>query len=190
MTSPRIVQQFASLQFSQQPPSCPSLFSSCGALHFHVLSSFRSISAKSFNPPSVGPISGTRTELVETEEENGLVDLEAKDGGLNEAEGLAVDLDKALTLLAVCDSSGGLLLAEALDRLNGRHFCGCVDGRCVERSIRSRRASLGWSSVGSICASLWNSRVRLLCEFAKLGVGAGGAEMPTFQRLGVLYEYT
>ena len=81
---------------------------------------------KSFNPPFVGPISGTRTELVETEEKDGLVDLEAKDGGLDEAQRLAVDLDEALALLAVCDSSGGLLLAEALDGLNGRHFCGVV----------------------------------------------------------------
>ena len=96
------------------------------------------------------PLSDTRTELVQTEEEDGLVDLEAQNLGLDKAQGLAVDLDEALALLAVCDSSGGLLLAEALDRLNGRHFCGCVDGRSVERSIRSRRASLGWSSVGSI----------------------------------------
>ena len=126
MTSPRIVQQFASLQFSQQPPSCPSLFSSCDALHSHVLSFFHSIFAKSFNPPIAGPISGTRTELVETEEENGLVDLEAKDGGLDERQRLAVDLDQALAGLAVCDSGSGLLLAEALNGLNGRHFCGCV----------------------------------------------------------------
>jgi hypothetical protein len=82
--------------------------------------------AKSFNPPIVGPVSGTRTELVETEEENRLVDLEAKDGGLDKRQRLAVDLDEALAGLAVCDSSGGLLLAEALDGLNGRHFCGCV----------------------------------------------------------------
>jgi hypothetical protein len=86
---------------------------------------FSSHSAKSFNSPPVGPISGTRTELVQTEEEDGLVDLEAQDSGLDEAQRLAVDLDEALALLAVCDSSGGLLLAEALDRLNGRHFCDC-----------------------------------------------------------------
>lgn len=72
------------------------------------------------------PSQGRRTELVETEEKDGLVDLEAKDGGLDEAQRLAVDLDEALALLAVCDSSGSLLLAEALDGLNGRHFCGCV----------------------------------------------------------------
>ena len=95
------------------------------------------------------PLSDTRTELVQTEEEDGLVDLEAQDSGLDEAQGLAVDLDEALALLAVRDSSGGLLLAEALDRLNGRHFCDCVTKRSVGRSIRSRRASLGWSSVGS-----------------------------------------
>jgi hypothetical protein len=97
-------------------------------------------------------LSGTRTELVQTEEEDGLVDLEAQDSGLDKAQGLAVDLDEALARLAVRDSSGGLLLAEALDRLNGRHFCGCLTKRSVGRSIRSRRASLGWSSVGSIFA--------------------------------------
>lgn len=126
MTSPRVVQQFASLQFSQQPPSCPSLLPS-NALHSHVLCFLQSISGEkaSILHPWV-PSRGRRTELVEAEEKDGLVDLEAKDGGLDEAQGLAVDLDKALTLLAVCDSSGGLLLAEALDGLNGRHFCGVV----------------------------------------------------------------
>lgn len=92
-----------------------------------MLSFFQSISREkaSILHPWV-PSQGRRTELVEAEEKDGLVDLEAKDGGLDEAQGLAVDLDKALTLLAVCDSSGGLLLAEALDGLNGRHFCGVV----------------------------------------------------------------
>lgn len=61
------------------------------------------------------PLSDTRTELVQTEEEDGLVDLEAQNLGLDKAQGLAVDLDEALALLAVCDSSGGLLLAESLD---------------------------------------------------------------------------
>ena len=97
----------------------------CLALPCAFLLPFQ-IPAKSFNPPIVGPISGTRTELVETEKENGLVDLEAKDGGLDEGQGLAVDLDEALAGLAVRDSGGRLLLAEALDGLNGRHFCGCV----------------------------------------------------------------
>jgi hypothetical protein len=92
------------------------------------------------------PLSYTRTELVQTEEEDGLVDLEAQNLGLNKAQGLAVDLDEALALLAVCDSSGGLLLAEALDRLNGRHFVRIVvTKRCVGESFA--RASLGgWSS--------------------------------------------
>jgi len=40
----------------------------------------------------------TDVRLVE-EKENGLVDLEAKDLGLNEAERSAVDLDQALALL-------------------------------------------------------------------------------------------
>lgn len=126
MTSPRIVQQFASLQSSQQPSSCPSLLSS-DASHSHVLSFFQSISReKASILHSWVPSRGRRTELVEAEEKDGLVDLEAKDGGLDEAQGLAVDLNEALALLAVCDSSGSLLLAEALDGLNGRHFCDVV----------------------------------------------------------------
>jgi hypothetical protein len=40
---------------------------------------------------------------------------------LDERERLSVDLDQALALLAVGDSGGGLLLAEALNTLNGRH---------------------------------------------------------------------
>lgn len=55
------------------------------------------------------------TEFVEAEDEEGLVDLEAQDFGLDERERLAVDADEALALLAVGDSGGGLLLAEALD---------------------------------------------------------------------------
>ena len=129
------------------------------------------------------PLSDTRTELVQTEEEDGLVDLEAQNLGLDKAQGLAVDLDEALALLAVCDSSGGLLLAEALDRLNGRHFCGCVDGRSVERSIRSRRASLGWSSVGSIFARFaMEFSSALALRIRQAWRRAGGPEMPTFQR--------
>jgi len=69
-------------------------------------------------------------ELVEAEDEDRLVDLESKDLGLDERDGLAVDLDKALALLAVGDSGGGLLLAEALDALGGRHVGGGLCGGC------------------------------------------------------------
>ena len=91
-----------------------------------------------------------RTELVEAEDEDGLVDLEAEDLGLDKGKGLSVDLDKTLTglcgassvrcavvfsrvrccararggcgaYLAVGDSGGRLLLAEALHGLGG-HF--------------------------------------------------------------------
>jgi hypothetical protein len=82
-------------------------------------------------------LSDTRTELVQTEEEDGLVDLEAQNLGLDKAQGLAVDLDKALALLAVCDSSGGLLLAEALDRLNGRHFVRMCDEEVSRKVVRA-----------------------------------------------------
>jgi hypothetical protein len=42
---------------------------------------------------------GVRTELVKTEDEDGLVDLEAKDLGLDQGKRLSVDLDEALTSL-------------------------------------------------------------------------------------------
>jgi hypothetical protein len=47
---------------------------------------------------SVSPCEGgLRTELVEAEDQDGLVDLEAKDLGLDEGKGLSVDLDETLT---------------------------------------------------------------------------------------------
>jgi len=142
MTSPRIVQRFAC---SKSPSGLhPVQLFSPVVPRTSTASPSHSNSAKSFNPPLVGPISGTRTELVQTEEEDGLVDLEAQDGGLDEAQGLAVDLDEALALLAVRNSSGGLLLAEALDRLNGRHFCDCVTRRVSKgRFGRGRRRWAG-----------------------------------------------
>jgi hypothetical protein len=45
------------------------------------------------------PVLGVRTELVKTEDEDGLVDLEAKDLGLDQGKRLSVDLDEALTSL-------------------------------------------------------------------------------------------
>lgn len=58
-----------------------------------------------------------RTELVETEDKDWLVDLEAEDLWLNERERASVDLDEALAGLAVGDGGRGLLLAEALHAL-------------------------------------------------------------------------
>lgn len=72
----------------------------------------------------------SRTELVEAKDEERLVDLEAEDLGLNERKRLAVDLDQTLALLGVGDGSGSLLLAEALNALNGRHGGGVVDRGC------------------------------------------------------------
>ena len=67
-----------------------------------------------------------RTELVEAENEDGLVDLESQDLGLDKGKRLSVDLDETLALLAVGNCGGSLLLAEALDALNSRHGgCGC-----------------------------------------------------------------
>lgn len=66
----------------------------------------------------------SRTELIEAENEDGLVDLEPEDLRLDEVERSAVDLDETLALLAVGNCSGSLLLAEALNALGGRHDCG------------------------------------------------------------------
>lgn len=84
------------------------------------------------------------TELVKTEDEDGLVDLEAQDLRLDKRQGLAVDLDQALAGLAVGDGGGRLLLAEALDALGGldRH-----DGRCCRgKGVRSRGGKREWLS--------------------------------------------
>ena len=126
MTSPRIVQQFASSNNLGSLPPVRLFFPvvPCTPMCSPSSNPFPAKKASILHPRV--PSQGTRTELVEAEEKDGLVDLEAKDGGLDEAQGLAVDLNEALALLAVCDSSGGLLLAEALDGLNGRHFCGVV----------------------------------------------------------------
>jgi hypothetical protein len=80
-----------------------------------------------------------RTEFVKAEDENRFVDLETEDFRLDEGERLSIDLDEALSCLAVCDSffecvsascgfyyltgflrhtSRRLLLAEALDTLS------------------------------------------------------------------------
>lgn len=67
-----------------------------------------------------------RTELVKAEDKDRLVDLESQDLGLDERERLAVDLDEALAGLAVGDSGGGSLLAEALNGLGSRRHIGGV----------------------------------------------------------------
>lgn len=52
-------------------------------------------------------------ELVLTDNEDGLEDLPSEDLGLNEGDGLAVEADETLALLAVGDGGSRLLLAEA-----------------------------------------------------------------------------
>lgn len=56
--------------------------------------------------------------------------LESQDFRLNERKWLAIDLDEALSFSAVGDGCCGLLLAEALDALGGRHDCGL----CLNRA--------------------------------------------------------
>lgn len=53
-------------------------------------------------------------ELVETSDEEGLVDLVSEDLGLDKGDGRTVDLEETLTGLDVGNSSGSLLLAEGL----------------------------------------------------------------------------
>jgi hypothetical protein len=51
--------------------------------------------------PGVSVIVGARTELIETENQDGLIDLEAEQLGLHEAERLSVDLNEALASLDI-----------------------------------------------------------------------------------------
>jgi len=63
-------------------------------------------------------------ELVEADDEERLVDLEAEDLGSDVLEGSAVNLDKTVASLAVGDGGSRLLLAEALNALcRCRHDC-------------------------------------------------------------------
>lgn len=64
-----------------------------------------------------------RTELVKTEDQDGLVDLEAEDLGLDEGKRLSVDLDEALASL--CESSVWLSCEY-----------GCVCVRAAERTLQ------------------------------------------------------
>lgn len=75
-------------------------------------------------------------KLVNTEDQDGLVDLESQNLGLNEGKRLSVNLDETLSGLAVGDSSRSLLLAEALHTLGGH----------VGRLWDVRAVSIGWAS--------------------------------------------
>lgn len=80
-----------------------------------------SLLAYPFHPPS--PLLekiDRRTKLVQTEDQQRLVDLESENLRLDQAQRPSVDLNEALAGLAVCDRSRGLLLAEALDGLRSR----------------------------------------------------------------------
>lgn len=70
------------------------------------------------------------TEFVETEDEEGLVDLESEDLWLDESEGLSVNLDETFASLAVGDGGCGLLLAELRGLSVSRsRFCALFDVR-------------------------------------------------------------
>lgn len=78
------------------------------------------------------------SELVGTDDQERLVDLEAEDLRLNQGERLAIDLDEALALLALGDSSSRLLLAEALNSRDGSH--GGKYGPCRCRKGTDRKS--------------------------------------------------
>ena len=86
-----------------------------------------------------------RTELVEAEDEDGLVDLEAEDLGLDKGKGLSVDLDKTLT--GLCDASSvrcAVVFACALLRSHSRRL------RSVPCSGRQRWRSSSCRSIARI----------------------------------------
>lgn len=57
-------------------------------------------------------------EFLETSNQEGFVDLESQDLGLNQVQRLSVDLDESFTSLAVGDGRSSLFLAEALHTLS------------------------------------------------------------------------
>ena len=62
-------------------------------------------------------------ELVKTNNEERLVDLEAEDLRLDKLERSSIDLDETTAGLAVGNGGGRLLLTEALDTLRSTHDC-------------------------------------------------------------------
>lgn len=100
-----------------------------------------------------------RTEFVQTQDQKRLVDLESEDLRLNEGEGLAVDLDKALAGLAVRDRGGRLLLAEALYRLR---WCRHAERLCAGVGF----VAIELGRVSRVC-SLFNPR---MCSLTKISV--------------------
>jgi hypothetical protein len=75
-----------------------------------------------------------RTELVKAKDQDGLVDLEPEDLGLNELEGLSVNLDETLSGLAVGDSCTALAHIQQQKYLSG--------GRCELRGWTSRMSGV------------------------------------------------
>lgn len=73
--------------------------------------------------PCVVMVARYLRELVLTDNENGLEDLPSENLGLDERDGLAVEADKTLALLAVGDGGSRLLLAEARYGRSGHDDC-------------------------------------------------------------------
>lgn len=102
---------------------------------------------------------GVRTELVKTEDQDGLVDLEAQDLGLDKGKRLSVDLDETLTsLLHDCY----YIVSNA--RARARY------GGCVPCSGRQRSRSSSCRSIARIERPFWATVVST-CEVVG---GAGG----------------
>lgn len=105
------------------------------------------------------------TELVESEDEDRLVDLESQNLRLNERQRLAVDLDEALAGLAVGDSGGGSLLAEALDGLGGGRHDGRCDFDCPGGRERSCRVAERFQSLSSAHLRSSARDASAMCDF-------------------------
>lgn len=169
--------------------SCCSWYAHCAVA---LIPCRLSSNARKFpHPPRFHPLPSPLTKLVSSEKQNWLVDLESQDLWLDERKRLAVDLDQALALLAVCDGSGSLLLAETLDALDGRHLGG-VGGDAVDSGGGSCRVSCR----AQICCC-WRLNFRgRACQFEVRGgpwhgnrdmrglpLAAEGGERITIERL-------
>lgn len=62
-------------------------------------------------------------ELVQSYQQQRLVNLESDNLRLDQRDGGTVDLDQALSGLDVSHSGGGLLLTKGLDARGSRHYC-------------------------------------------------------------------
>lgn len=126
-------------------------------------------------------------EPASAQQQNGLLDLEAQQLGLNEFEGLAVDADHTLAASAVGHRNGGLLLAKHLDRVlllggdsggGSRHFFVWwwlwpyfgvgFHGRWGKMRTHNMEREIIAGFLNALHASNWNLAERLITENSAL----------------------